>query len=35
MTRVKNPLQISPLYMTEMEHLRTMTRLIKQEMKMD
>lgn len=35
MTRVKNPLQMSPLYMAEMEHLRTMTRLIKQEMKMD
>lgn len=35
MTRVQNPLGMSPLYLAEIEHLRTLTRFIKQQLQLD
>lgn len=35
MTRVKNPLHMSPLYLTEIEHLRTLTGFIRQQLQFD
>lgn len=34
-TRVKNPQQMSPLYRTEIEHLRILTRFVKEQLRID